>query len=69
MLASMEVSSMPSSTNWNCQLKVCMICTTALHTKDDGCGLDYVCLSPVPSMEIASPVPRLGALSSGKLDR
>ena len=33
MLARIEVSSMPSSTSSNCQLKVCMICTAALQTR------------------------------------
>ena len=32
MLARIEVLSAPSATSWNCQLKLCMICTTVLHT-------------------------------------
>ena len=33
ILARIEVLSAPSSTSWNCQLKLCMICTTVLHTR------------------------------------
>ena len=32
-LARMDVLSIPSSTSWNCQLKLCMICTTVLQTR------------------------------------
>ena len=33
IVARIEVLSIPSSTTWRFQLKVCMICTTALHTR------------------------------------
>ena len=33
MLARIEVLSAPSATSWNCQLKLCMICTTVLQTR------------------------------------
>ena len=31
--ARIDVCSIPSSTTWNCQLKLCIICTAVLHTK------------------------------------
>ena len=33
MEARMEVFSMPSSTSWKLQLKLCMICTRVLHSR------------------------------------
>ena len=63
MLARMEVSSAPSATSWNCQLKVCMIWTTVLHTRIIVPALIMYAL-PRSSMEIHARF-RLGILYSG----
>ena len=61
--ARIEVCSIPSSTTWNCQLKLCMICTTVLHTKIIVPAFTMYAL-PRESMESVARF-RLGILYSG----
>ena len=63
MDARIEVFSIPSSITWNCQLKLCMICTTVLHTRMIVPAFTIYAL-PRESMESTARF-KLGILYSG----